>query len=208
VTRPQRLRGSTRIERRRPFRPAAKTLLVFCEGAVTERQYVYGLAKYLGAGSVSVSLERGDPKRLVEFAVAEKRAGRRRGSDAADLVWCLFDADDHTRLAEALVQARDNELSVALSNPSFELWLLLHFADQTAYIDRHDARREVENHVPRYSDRKEVPFELLIPGHSEAALRAELLEKRHRDNGSPTTENPSSGVWRFVAEVASLRTAP
>jgi hypothetical protein len=198
-------RGARRAERRRPFRAPAPTLLVFCEGKVTERQYINDLARHLRATSVSVSREHGDPKHLVEFAVAERRA-RRRGREARDSIWCVFDADDHERLTEALVQARDNNLPVALSNPCFELWVLLHFEDQTAFIERAPLRARVQEFIPGYD--KLLPFDVLLPGEDDAMARAEALSQRHVGNGSPEHENPSSGVWRLVADIASVRTAP
>jgi hypothetical protein len=124
------------------------------------------------------------------------------------LIWCVFDADEHPRLHDALIQARDNGIPVALSNPCFELWILLHFENQSAYLDRATARRAVERHVRGYDERKHVPYELLVPGEADASARAQSLEARHERNGSPLTENPSSGVWRFVDQVTALRTTP
>jgi hypothetical protein len=44
------------------------------------------------------------------------------------------DVDEHPRLDEARVQAHDNDIRVAISNPCFELWLVLHFRSQNAYL--------------------------------------------------------------------------
>jgi len=44
-------------------------------------------------------------------------------------VWCVFDVDDHPRVADARQMAADNGIELAISNPCFELWLLLHFRD-------------------------------------------------------------------------------
>ncbi len=89
----------------------------------------------------------GTPKTLVERAVeikttAEKAA--RSGKDENlkyDSVWCVFDVDEHPYLAEAQQQARDNGISVAVSNPCFELWALLHFQEQRGHIERHEVQR-------------------------------------------------------------------
>jgi hypothetical protein len=178
--------------------------VVFCEGAVTERQYVIQLARSVRATSVKVATEHGDPKYLVELAVKHKRAGRK--SAPADIVWCIFDADDHKRLNDALIQARDNDIPVALSNPCFELWALLHFADHRAYIDRAALRAEVQAHLPGYD--KELPFDKLAPGKDAAADRAKSLGEMHIGNGSEKHENPSTNVWQIVEAIENLRTAP
>ena len=76
------------------------------------------------------------PKTLVERAVAMKReaaleAKRKKDENLKyDQVWCVFDIDEHPFVPEAKQQARDNGIEVAISNPCFELWALLHFRDQ------------------------------------------------------------------------------
>ena len=58
-----------------------------------------------------------------------------------DEIWCVFDTDQHPNLAQAINEAGQSEIEVAVSNPCFELWLVLHSQEQTAFIDRHDAQR-------------------------------------------------------------------
>lgn len=202
---PRRFRGSKNISRPRSKRYPARTLTVFCEGRVTEREYIRDLARHVRASSVTVAPARGDPQRLVESARAFKEDPA-NGLRAEDLVWCVFDADDHARLAPALDLARAANLSVALSNPSFELWALLHFADQTAYIERRAVRRELKRFVPKYG--KRLPLARLLPGQDDAVARAQALEARHVANGLPAYENPSSSAWELVETIGRLRTAP
>lgn len=44
-------------------------------------------------------------------------------------LWALFDRDQHTGIPEAFEEAEKAGISVAYSNPSFDLWLLLHLSD-------------------------------------------------------------------------------
>lgn len=202
------LRGSARAARRGAYLAPAPTLLVYCEGEVTEHRYINELARHLRATSVAVAREHGDPKYLVECAVTEKRR-RRSGREAGDQLWCVFDVDDHERLRPALIQARDNEIGVALSNPCFELWALLHFQEQTAYIDRDPVRRKLQDHIPTYSrDNKVLPFADLVPRQDEAVRKAKALREMHVRNGSPEDANPSTSVWALVDAMSALRTAP
>jgi hypothetical protein len=55
----------------------------------------------------------------------------------ADEVWCVFDVDEHPKLAEARDQANANGIQLAVSNPCFELWLLLHFQEHRAHAGGH-----------------------------------------------------------------------
>jgi len=148
----------------------------------------------------------GDPKALVERAVqkrseAVKAASQRHDSYLSyDQVWCVCDVDEHARLNDALQQARDNGIDVALSNPCFELWALLHFQDQTAYIERGAVQHLCRGHMPGY--KKELPCEALMERHSEAADRAARLDRLHESRGTPGG-NPSTGVYRLVEEIKS-----
>lgn len=93
----------------------------------------------------------GVPKTLVERATEMKKAGEREANTKKDEylrydeVWCVFDIDDHPKIADARQQARDNGIDLAISNPCFELWVLLHFQDQRAHISRcPDTRRNYQ----------------------------------------------------------------
>lgn len=59
--------------------------------------------------------------KVVEYALKSKN--RHTYSD----VWVVIDKDDFSDFDEAIQKAGVEKLSVAWSNPSFELWYLLHF---------------------------------------------------------------------------------
>ena len=84
-----------------------------------------------------------DPKSLVRNAREEmRRQTRRRPNRDFDELWCVFDVDQHEGLAEAISDARNNSINVAVSNPCFELWLVLHLRDKTAFSSTVDIQRE------------------------------------------------------------------
>ena len=123
-----------------------------------------------------------------------------------DEIWCVFDTDQHPNLAQAINEAGQSEIEVAVSNPCFELWLVLHSQEQTAFIDRHDAQR-LANALGLSND-KNIPdtaWVRLGPDFETAKERARALAERHVGNGSSRRENPSSDVWRLVDR---LRDAP
>ncbi len=53
--------------------------------------------------------------------------------DEYDAVWCVVDVDEFD-VEAAWTLAQANAVELAVSEPCFELWLLLHFADHKAYI--------------------------------------------------------------------------
>jgi hypothetical protein len=114
----------------------------------------------------------------------------------------VCDVDDHRRLAAAKDQARAQRIELAISNPSFELWALLHFQDQTAWIHRDTVRAKLKNHIPGY--KKELPFEQLERSYQKACERAATLDKRHARNGVEG-ENPSTQVVRLCGLIRAKR---
>ena len=122
----------TALRRPAPHRAPRPFVLIVCEGAKTEPQYFDGFrkAKRLSRGLIEIvpGSESGtNPKSIVEHAKARRAEATKRENIEFDEVWCVFDRDEHEWFAEAMEQARANHMRVALSNPSFELWLLLHF---------------------------------------------------------------------------------
>ena len=123
---------------------------------------------------------------------AEKEArGQRDDNLKYDEVWCVFDVDAHPHLPDAKQKAEANRIKMAISNPCFELWLLLHFQDQRAHIERDQVQSACRGHMPRYV--KEVPFELVFPHHQEAVERAVALDNWQQEPEPPRRESLNGG---------------
>ena len=82
------------------------------------------------AGDTSLNLEihpeQGVPLTLVKMAAA------RLSDPEEDECWCVFDVEwpkNHPHLFEAKRLAYAKGVSLAISNPCFELWLILHHED-------------------------------------------------------------------------------
>lgn len=201
---PKRGRSSARdLARRGPRREPRRRILVLCEGGETEPGYLRAIRTEFRNPLVEIVIEGygEDPKALVERAVAMKheaeREARRRSDGLLryDEVWCVFDVDDHSRLPDARQQAQAHGIRLAISNPCFELWALLHFQEQTAFLNREKVRGSLKKHLPEY--KKSLPFDRLRPGYEEAVRRAEHLDRRCEERGCPG-DNPSTGVHRLT----------
>ncbi|MFI7433292.1 RloB family protein [Micromonospora haikouensis] len=194
--------------RRRPGgRDERKTYLVCCEGENTETLYFKGLRRELRASTIRIEVfsGRGEPYGVVEKAIAEAARAAASG-DEYDEVWCVFDVEApraHSRLAPALALAARHDIKCAISNPCFEVYLLLHYEELTAYLTTAEASRRLEQHPCGYSLRgKQVDFEALRPGHAEAFGRAARLDRLHL--GKPVaTRNPSTSVPGLVTMLMS-----
>ena len=151
-----------------------------------------------------IDYEGGSPKTLVERAAARKRDSEEEARRARDEnlryeeIWCVFDIDEHPKLPDARQQARDNGIELAVSNPCFELWLLLHFREQHAHIECKAVATLLKTYIRSY--RKHVPFEVLRDGYSEAVQRAQRLDGHHIDVNT-VGGNPSTNVYQLTERI-------
>ena len=184
-------------------RETRKRILVMCEGKVTEPEYFDGLkddAKnpLVTVRSVPVG---GEPKKVVDAAIHAKTISDRNrknpDKNTYDEIWAVFDRDDHARFRDALDRAKQSGVLCAPSIPCFELWLLLHFQDQNASLDRSQAKRLLRKHVPDYD--KHVDFVLFSKGIDDACGRAAQLRSVRSDRQAE--RNPSTDVDLLVERI-------
>ncbi|MFF6908243.1 RloB family protein [Streptomyces sp. NPDC012389] len=202
------------LKRTKGVRPEQRRFLIYCEGERTEDLYFKGLRADLRTLPVAVCLggEHGEPLSLVRAAIEHKERALHSPQDrrmAYDEVWCVIDVEapaPHDGLDSALDLARRNGVEVALTNPCFELWIMLHFKDVTRYSTSNEAQRALEKlGVCGYStSRKHLSYDALRDGFGQARDRAEALRQRaskgHR-------HNPWTDVDRLVALLKAARHA-
>lgn len=128
---------------------------------------------------------------------------------AYDEVWCVVDVEapqPHPTLSDAMRLARRNGVKIALTNPCFELWVLLHFADVTAYATSSQAQKRLEEYdVCGYSvRRKHLDYESLRDRFDDARNRARSLRARAEDL-PPVRSNPWTDVDLLVEILREAR---
>jgi hypothetical protein len=202
-------------ERKPPRRPAFRdprpVIVIVCEGKNTEPQYFEGLWEAARNPRVRIFIpkDHGVPKTLVEAARqlkkdAQAEARKQRDENlVVDSVWCVFDVDDHPNLPDAKQTARANGIGLAISNPCFELWLLLHFRESPGMQHRDKVQQLLKEYVPEYD--KNVEFCTYSAGYSQAVKRAKRLDQSADDAGE-AGRNPTTGVYELaelVCEEAS-----
>jgi hypothetical protein len=174
-----------------------------CEGAVTERQYFEQFAICYKNSRIRVRLadKTGVPFSLVKFAKrykseAEKAARREKDQNLSyDSVWCVFDVDDHPQLHEAREMATVNRIDLAISNPCFELWLLLHLRESPGMSHRHDLQHLLKSLIKDYD--KQIDFNHYAPGYADAVTRATKLKDLAVEIGE-LGRNPTTNVYELT----------
>ena len=125
-------------------RPELRTIVVFTEGKNSEPDYVAGLKRLPHiADNVSLNIEvnpeHGVPLTLVQLA-AERKEDRE-----VDECWCIFDVEwpkHHPNLDPAISLARKAKVELAVSNPCFEIWLILHHKEPGGFCTTDAAESE------------------------------------------------------------------
>lgn len=176
---------------RRYPRRTSRTMLVYCGAIRTEVAYLDGLKAARRLPGISVVI-RGQGIALSQL-VRAAAAHRDRRPTAYDEVWCVVDVDQFD-IPAAVVEARRHGVSLAISNPCFELWLVLHHDDcRTPCAACASAVGLLTRYVPSY-DKTKLRFRDFESGVEAAVKRARRLEP----TGQDWARNPSTSMWQLV----------
>jgi hypothetical protein len=187
------LRRKATTGRGGPDHRRRRVVLVVIGASRTEIAYLDALGSHFQAEGVKMKLveKPGSPDQLVRYARAAFPL------EQFDEVWCVTDVDHYEReggKVTAALELAGDDIRLAISNPCFELWLLLHHEDCAAHCaDCREVHTRLRKHLPQY-DKARLRFGDFAAGLDEAIRRAEKL-------GADHTRNPSTGVWRLVNAV-------
>lgn len=116
--------------------------------------------------------------------------------------------DRHPSLSQALNKASDNNLNVALSNISFEYWLILHFEETTRYfLNGAAVCAHLKRHIPDY-EKGGDHGKTLIPLTAKALERAKRFARNRPLGNSVMNLNSSTDVHLLVAELQKISVKP
>lgn len=162
----------------RPYgnRPYRKLFIIATEGAKTELQY-FSILRNLKSERVTINIPEGknksDPENVLRRMKAHLKTEKLKNSDEA---WLVVDKDQWRddqidKLHEWTKQQKNYGL--ALSNPKFEYWLLLHFAEGDISSTQ-NIEKLLDSHLPNYSHTKAVdPQKFKLENIEKAISRAE-----------------------------------
>lgn len=197
-------RSLGRLRRVQGTKQPQRVLVIVCEGKKTEPDYFGGLAaKYkLSTLDIQIVKDQGAPISIVAEAVEQKK----KLSDRRDEVWCVFDTEVKARNAsfdKAVDMARSHGLALAVSNPAFEYWYVLHYeSTDRPFYDATEALEKLKEYLPHYE--KGTPlFKEFEPRIPTAIRNAEQLRQAASE---PWDEypNPSTTVDRLVLLIEDL----
>jgi len=189
--------------RKEKTRKQRKRVYIVCEGKETGINYLNGFKeRNSGVEIIPVHGKCTDPRGIVTFAEERMDCKWCIDFDEGDGVWCVFDVDENPSsvIKDMSEHASTKNIRIALSNPSFELWFLLHFKDVFSHITRQEAKSNLKKFIKDYEKNNEVN-NILSPNLAYAIKRAEKLNQSHESKNTPllsAESNPSSQVFKLV----------
>ena len=200
------------LQRRSGTLPQRSRFLVYAEGAVSETIYIRGLRRDLGRSgpNIEIGSTHGEPLGLVRDAVKHADRERRQG-DPFNQVWCVFDVESpepHGGLHEAIELARKNKIRCGVTNPCFELWLILHFEESHNWLTTDQACRHLASLPCGYDeDTKRFDYERCRDHGLIAEQRADTLMANFDDSVTIRDRNPWTSVQVLFRELKQLSAA-
>jgi RloB-like protein len=180
---------TARFRRKLGQRRYRRMFVIVAEGTVTEQEYFPLLSDESIVHIKCLKNRRGLTPRE-----ALKRV------HALDEAWVVVDKDqwpeEHLSELHAWSQTKGN-YGFALSNPKFEIWLLLHFEDAVGAATGHECDRRLANYLPAYD--KHVSLNRF----SNERIAAAVARAKTRDTPpcADWPRNPGTTVYRLVEKI-------
>lgn len=162
------------------------TCLIITEGTETEVNYFENMKKIINNRYRNREIQENYPIKVEgkgrSTSVLVNEAIKRKNRENFSKVWVVFDKDDNSDFDKAIKLAKENNIEVAWSNESFELWLLLHFQDLKVGIKREQYLSNLNNHFKNnninngeYNKNIENIFDIMLDKVDIALTYGQLL---------------------------------
>ena len=204
-----------KLNRRPPSRDIVRKIVIACEGSKTEPDYFESIRKELRLRTLQIIVlrhqGRTDPRSIIERVIGERQEMRRNQTwTEGDSAWAVFDGDEHIEQSpenwrNAIALAKKQKIQLAITNPCFELWYLIHFRDHFAQISRDRVINLLGKHIPKYDKSVCVYPEPLKPLTEQAIQRAERIAEQIQQDELDEHSNPCcSGLPNLVQSLLRL----
>ncbi|MGP8331246.1 MAG: RloB family protein [Methanosarcinaceae archaeon] len=197
---------NTNHSRKTRTRARHKLLVIVCEGEKTERNYFKQYRKRgCGLQIETPNTKYTDPANLVKFAKGQIKKydlDLKNGDD----IWCVFDCNGNININTQIISACKNagkSVKIGMSNPSFEMWYLLHYEYYGHPLNNHDLMNRLKKYIPEYLKNGDY-FELLLSRRETAIKNAKKLKSLHESNEInifSIESNPSTYIYKIVENI-------
>jgi dienelactone hydrolase len=135
--------------------------------------------------------------------VAVKKAASLKHQGEYDAVYCVADVEGPAQRGEvdkALTLARRNGITLILSNPCFEVWVLAHFGRTSrSFADAGAVVAAVRQHTPDYRKNDEAIYKRLKDYTTAAIANARAVRQTDHDDRPVQDCNSCTEVGKLVS---------
>lgn len=194
------------------IRPTFPILVIVCDDTATAPAYFGELQRlykqYVTLRIVPASCQGASPQAVTDQAIEKHKKLKKPGGDkdSRDVVWAVLDLEGEAhRRNQAQAEkerAEGRDIRVALSDPCYEIWTLLHLEDTGASFD--DCGKVISR-VKRlwkkqfgqtFGSKAQVDYSKIISLRHKAAARA----KQHREN----EDQSWTEVYMIIENIESI----
>ena len=136
---------------RKPQNLIPRKVFIFTEGSVTEQRYFQEFIAFYNIPQARVRVidresTHSSPDSVIGYVIDFQKTIRKNESDisAHYVYWLVIDTDRWgANLAKTVDDAYQRNFDVAISNPCFEIWLLLHYLDADSVKDNETLSKQL-----------------------------------------------------------------
>ncbi len=194
---------TNRFRRSSGLRSYRKLIVIATEGAKTEQQYFAMFNNQHSVIQVKClrSGHKSSPHQVLKRMEDYLREESLRSTDEA---WLVVDRDQWTdeQLNELCTWAeRHRNYDIAISNPSFEYWLLLHFEDGHHIVSSEECCARLRRHLPTYD--KGIEQRIFTEDRIKNAIRRGKMRDNPPCAGWPRDLGTTT-VYRLIGKILNL----
>ena len=207
-----------KYDTRKPYR----FIYIFTEGEKTEVNYFEAkkdeISLEIRRNSINIEIKGTGRNTLsiVDYALnfIERNKININPEESDDECWAVFDKDDFKKdFDNAINRAEANNIQVAYSNESFELWYLLHFSYFSSAVKRDIYIKKLTEILKELTKDKKIKYDkaslqmysLIKNKEKDAIKNARKLIELHKGKGAISKQDPSTSVYLLVESLNKLK---
>lgn len=206
---------SRKLERNQPSRKITQKILIACEGSKTEPIYFNSIRNELRSPTLEIIVLRNqgktDPGNIIEILIEKRQQMKdEKRWTTNDAAWAVFDGDEHieksrTSWENAINRANSQKINLAITNPCFELWYLIHFQDHLSQISRDTLIKLLNKHIPDY-DKSMCLYPKPLKTEMEKAIKCanKIAKQIERDELYEYSNPCCSGLSKLISSLLGL----
>ncbi len=191
-------KGRSRYQRTFGNRRYKKLFIIAPEGRKTEPNYFYSVIRRYNSNS-SIKVITGKASSPNQVLKRIRNFQKQNHMKSKDESWIVLDKDEwlDTQMDEINRWTNKKKNFLALSNPNFEYWLLLHFEDGNGIGSKRELKQRLNKFLPCYQkdiDKHKFPYEAV----QDAIIRA---SKQINSQNDTTLPFGSTTVFMLVKQI-------